>query len=164
MKKILPVLLSVLLFTSCICSGCSRSTVPPYDPTDFSCTLAIDSVSAGAPGYFTGEFVSDCGTAVLSVTEPASLAGLTFTFRDSGCVMDACGVSVPLSGEVSASLTALADLICSAPADALDKNGTVLVYSMGQLTFDDAGYPVLAETADGRRAEITFHNPEQNLT
>lgn len=158
----LPVLLTVLLLTGC--AGCTRSSAPPYDPAGFSCTLAIDSVSAGGAGYFAGELVSDHGTAVLSVTEPASLAGLTFTFGDSGCVMDACGVCVPLSGAVSDSLASLAALVCSDPADAPEKNGTVLVYDTGRLTLDDAGYPVLAETTDGRRAEITFHNPEQNLT
>lgn len=156
MKMFLP----AVLFLSLLFTGCGSGNAPVYNPADFICTLSIDSVSTGEAGYFQGQFVTAGGTASLTVTAPERLAGLTFTFTESGCVMDACGVTVPLSEDTAASLTDLVRLLRSAPEDAVNRNktaaGTVLIHRQGQLTLNDAGYPVLAETTDGRRAQITF--------
>ncbi|MBQ8401859.1 MAG: hypothetical protein IJX14_08020 [Clostridia bacterium] len=157
MKYSLPAALALCL----LLPGCAADPTPAYDPSAFTCTLAIDSVSTGENGYFGAAFSSENGMAVLTVTSPERLAGLTFSFTEAGCAMEAGGVMIPLSREASASLTTLADLLCAAPESALDRkktaDGTVLVFDSGRLTLNGDGLPVLAETTDGRRALLTMH-------
>ncbi|MBQ8641676.1 MAG: hypothetical protein IJ480_05605 [Clostridia bacterium] len=143
-----------------VCTGCAGGGEPAYDPAAYSCMLAIDSVSTGEEGRFAARYVSENGTASLTVTSPERLAGLAFSFTEGGCVLSAGESAVPLSEDTAASLQTLADLLRADPAAASDRKntaaGTVLIYDIGQVTLDDSGFPVLAETADGRRASVTI--------
>jgi len=157
---LLPALCLALLFT-----GCAADSAPAYDPGSFACTLAIDSVSTGESGYFLAEYVRADGDACLTVTAPERLAGLSFTFSEAGCVMDAAGTAVPLSEDAAASLAGLAALLGENPEDASERkktaDGTLYFFPTGQLLLDSAGFPVSAETTDGRRAAVTGHSPVQ---
>ena len=139
--------------------GCAADSTPAYDPEHFACTLSIDSVSTGERGIFLAEYVREAGETVLTITAPERLTGLSFTFSESGCVMDAAGTAVPLSEDAAASLTGLVCLLEASPETASDRkktaDGTLLFFPTGQLTLDSTGLPLLAETADGRRAEVT---------
>ncbi len=139
--------------------GCAADSTPAYDPEHFACTLSIDSVSTGERGIFLAEYVREAGETVLTITAPERLTGLSFTFSESGCVMDAAGTAVPLSEDAAASLTGLVCLLGESPETASDRkktaDGTLLFFPTGQLTLDSTGLPLLAETADGRRAAVT---------
>lgn len=159
MKHTLLLLLCLPLFLA----GCAADPTPVYDPDHFACTLAIDSVSTGESGYFLAEYARNENTAVLTVTSPQRLAGLSFVFSEAGCVLHAGETAVPLSAEVSASLTGLVCLLGESPDTAADRkktaSGTLLIFPDGQLSLDSAGFPVHAETRDGRQAAVTAISP-----
>lgn len=157
---LLPVLCLALFLT-----GCAAEPAPAYDPGRFTCTLAIDSMSTGENGYFLAEYVREAGDVCLTVTSPERLAGLSFTFSESGCVLNAAGTAVPLSEDAAASLTGLVCLLGETPDGASDRkktaDGTLLFFPTGRLKMDSAGFPVFAETTDGRRAAVTGLTPTE---
>lgn len=151
-----------LLFSLCLplfLTGCAADSAPAYDPEHFTCTLSIDSVSTGERGVFLAEYVREAGETVLTITAPERLTGLSFTFSEAGCVMDAAGTAVPLGEDTASSLTGLVSLLGESPETASDRkktaDGTLLFFPAGQLTLDSTGLPLFAETADGRRAAVT---------
>ncbi len=157
-------LTTVCMLLPLVFAGCGASSAPAYDPAGFTCELAIDSVSTGEEGRFTALYTSEGDTATMMLTAPTRLEGISFTFTEAGCTLRAGETAVPLSEQAAASLQSLADLLRAFPETASDRKrtaaGTVLTYPLGQVTLDDAGYPVLAETAEGRRASVRILLPE----
>lgn len=148
----------LLSLSGCMAAGCAAVPDPAYDPAAFSCILSVDSVSTGETGRFTAEYTRDGSTAALTLTAPERLAGMTFSFTDTDCTLLAEDCAIPLSAGTAASLRSLTELLASLPENASDRRTeagcTVLTFDAGRLTLDADGFPVLLETADGRRAQV----------
>lgn len=148
----------LLLFLAGCHSGCKAPASPAYDPDAFACTLAVDSIRTGEEGFFTVRYVRDAGTTTMTLTAPATLAGITFTFAGEDCVLAVSECTIPLSRAVSASLQELAALLAADPADVQDirsaDGGTVYLFPAGELTLDETGLPIGLRTNTGRQATV----------
>lgn len=143
---------SALFLVPLLLCACVRSDPSPaYDPARFSCTVTLD-------GLVTADCVRDAALFTMTVTSPKRLAGIALSFDETGCTLWAEGTPIPLSAGVSRSLEEAVQLLSADPVSAdasrISAGGTVLTYPQGQVTYSDAGLPMLAETAGGRTVEV----------